>query len=177
MILPNKCFRTDYGRGLRSVLSERQAVKRVIDFGAEQVFDATTYTCLLFLGGSRSMVFDFALSMAKESALRELKLEQRGSDSLTCAAWIFADQSQSSLIEKLKANSRRLLDLPADMSRGSSSGDDKVLLFMPKLRSAASDAEKAVLQSAVTTTDAEIDRVVYDLYGLTPEEIAIVEGA
>jgi len=54
---------------------------------------------------------------------------------------------------------------------------DKMLVLMPKLRSAASDAEKAVLQSAVTTTDAEIDRVVYDLYGLTPEEIAIVEGA
>jgi len=31
-------------------------------------------------------------------------------------------------------------------------------------------------QSAVKTTDAEIDRLVYDLYGLTPEEIAIVEG-
>jgi len=26
-------------------------------------------------------------------------------------------------------------------------------------------------------TDAEIDRLVYDLYGLTKEEIAIVEGA
>ena len=26
------------------------------------------------------------------------------------------------------------------------------------------------------TTDAEIDRLVYDLYGLTAEEIAIVEG-
>ena len=26
-------------------------------------------------------------------------------------------------------------------------------------------------------TDAEIDRLVYDLYGLTEEEIAIVEGA
>ncbi len=54
---------------------------------------------------------------------------------------------------------------------------DKMLVLMPKLRSTASEAEKAVLQSAVKTTDAEIDRLVYDLYGLTPEEIAIVEGA
>ena len=51
-----------------------------------------------------------------------------------------------------------------------------MLVLMPKLRSAMSEAEKAVLQSAVMTTDAEIDRLVYELYGLTPDEIAIVEG-
>jgi len=37
--------------------------------------------------------------------------------------------------------------------------------------------KRRTLQSAVTTTDAEINRLVYELYGLTPEEIAIVEGA
>jgi hypothetical protein len=46
----------------------------------------------------------------------------------------------------------------------------------PKLRGAASESEKAALQNAVTTTDAEIDRLVYELYGLTEEEIRIVEG-
>jgi hypothetical protein len=29
----------------------------------------------------------------------------------------------------------------------------------------------------IDATDAEIDRLVYDLYGLTKDEIAIVEGA
>jgi len=29
---------------------------------------------------------------------------------------------------------------------------------------------------ATTATDAQIDRLVYDLYGLTEEEINIVEG-
>lgn len=31
-------------------------------------------------------------------------------------------------------------------------------------------------QRQIDATDAEIDRLVYDLYGLTAEEIAIVEG-
>jgi hypothetical protein len=43
-------------------------------------------------------------------------------------------------------------------------------------REAASESEKAALQNAVTTTDAEIDHLVYELYGLTEEEIKIVEG-
>ncbi len=51
-----------------------------------------------------------------------------------------------------------------------------MLALTPKLRGATSESEKAALQNAVTTTDAEIDRLVYDLYGLTEEEIKIVEG-
>ncbi len=53
---------------------------------------------------------------------------------------------------------------------------DKMLSLTPKLREATSESEKAALQNAVTTTEAEIDRLVYDLYGLTKEEIKIVEG-
>jgi len=49
-ILPNKFFQASYGQELRALLSEQQAVWRVVDFGDAQVFeDATTYTCLLFL--------------------------------------------------------------------------------------------------------------------------------
>jgi uncharacterized coiled-coil protein SlyX len=53
---------------------------------------------------------------------------------------------------------------------------EKMLALTPKLRGATSESEKAALQNAVTTTDAEIDRLVYELYGLTEEEIKIVEG-
>jgi len=37
--------------------------------------------------------------------------------------------------------------------------------------------EKAVLQQQIEATDAQIDRLVYDLYGLTEDEIKIVEAA
>jgi hypothetical protein len=53
---------------------------------------------------------------------------------------------------------------------------EKMLALTPKLRGATADSEKTTLQNAVTTTDAEIDRLVYELYGLTEEEIKIVEG-
>ena len=53
---------------------------------------------------------------------------------------------------------------------------DKMLTHTPALRAAKSDAEKTTLQNALTKTDREIDQLVYQLYGLTPEEIALVEG-
>jgi len=47
--------------------------------------------------------------------------------------------------------------------------------MVPKLHAATADSEKAVLQNAVTATDQQIDALVYEFYGLTPEEIALVE--
>jgi restriction endonuclease S subunit len=53
---------------------------------------------------------------------------------------------------------------------------EAILDLNKKSVSAKSAAQKAVLQRQIDATDAEIDRLVYDLYRLTAEEIAIVEG-
>ena len=53
---------------------------------------------------------------------------------------------------------------------------DKLLALTPKLRAAKTDSERQTLQNAVTATDQQIDALVYELYGLTEEEIALVEG-
>ncbi len=53
---------------------------------------------------------------------------------------------------------------------------EKMLALTPKLRAAKTEAEKATLQNAVSKTDHDIDALVYELYALTPDEIALVEG-
>ena len=53
---------------------------------------------------------------------------------------------------------------------------EKMLALTPKLRAARTDAEQQTLQNAVTATEQQIDALVYELYGLTPAEIALVEG-
>jgi len=45
-----------------------------------------------------------------------------------------------------------------------------------KLDAATIPADKKVYQRQIETTDQEIDALVYELYGLTEEEIAIVKG-
>ena len=53
---------------------------------------------------------------------------------------------------------------------------EKMLTLTPRLRGATSESEKAALHNAITTTDSEIDCLVYQLYGLTDAEIKMVEG-
>ncbi|HNQ77371.1 MAG TPA: hypothetical protein PKJ37_00425 [Acidobacteriota bacterium] len=45
-----------------------------------------------------------------------------------------------------------------------------------KLQSAKTEQDKTIIQRQINATDKEIDRLVYELYELTPEEIKIVEG-
>jgi len=159
MILPNKFFRTDYGLGLRTSLSEQHAVAEIVDFGAEQVFDATTYTCLLFLSRKENPAFKFAVSKADEKVLKELGFGERPGSSLTGDAWTFANETQSRLLEKLKSKSVRLLDLPADMSRGSSSGDDEVFV----VEANGHGLEKDILRTPLFASD-------FGRYHFSPQE-------
>lgn len=45
-----------------------------------------------------------------------------------------------------------------------------------QLASAKTERDKTFYESKCATLDRQIDNIVYELYELTPEEIAIVEG-
>ena len=51
----------------------------------------------------------------------------------------------------------------------------RMLDLHQRLQAARSDHERNVLRRQIQATDEEIDHLVYELYGLTDEEIAIVE--
>jgi hypothetical protein len=53
---------------------------------------------------------------------------------------------------------------------------DSMLALHKQLASGKSEAHRGAIRRQIEATDAAIDRLVYDLYGLTKDEIAIVEG-
>ena len=46
-----------------------------------------------------------------------------------------------------------------------------------KLQDTRLEQEKTMLSRQIEATDGAIDKLVYELYGLTEEEIAVVEGS
>jgi len=53
---------------------------------------------------------------------------------------------------------------------------EQMLSLNKQLAEAKTDHEKTLIQRQIAATDNQIDKLVYELYDLTPEEIAIVEG-
>jgi len=69
-------------------------------------------------------------------------------------------------------------DDPADVTRHDKMVAlvDRMLELHKKLAAATIPADKTLYQRQIEATDRQIDALVYELYGLTEEEIAIVEG-
>lgn len=128
-IVPNKFLRTDYGVGLRRLLSNAKSLKSIVDFGAEQVFEATIYTCIIIVAKSGQSGMKFGTSEASERALHEVSLREILLDQFCSEPWTFQTTTERNLKAKLVQQSVRLLDLPAGMGRGSSTGDDNVFVI------------------------------------------------
>jgi hypothetical protein len=79
-------------------------------------------------------------------------------------------------IEKLPIRAINFSD-PADKSRHNRMVQlvEQILSLNKQLAAAHTDHEKTTLQRQIDATDRQIDKLVYELYGLTEEEIKIVE--
>ncbi|MFC1736012.1 Eco57I restriction-modification methylase domain-containing protein [Candidatus Hydrogenedentota bacterium] len=126
-ILPSKFISTDYGRELRRSLSEERLVSNVVDFAHSQVFqNATTYTCLLFLAKRENTSIEYVETQPEALSQRCFLPVSIAASSLTDEPWLFKNAEEKALIEKLNDVSTSLLNLPASMSRGISTGADEV---------------------------------------------------
>ncbi len=126
-ILPSKFLTTDYGASLRTLLTQERVVDRVIDFGYAQVFEnATTYTCLLFLNNSHPQEIQYIKTAPKHLSSDASQITTMTADSLGSDIWLFLEREGQVLLNKIAELGTPLLDLPAMMSRGTSSGADTV---------------------------------------------------
>ena len=148
-IVPNKFFKTNYGEGLRRLIVTNKALERVVDFGSNQVFGATTYTCLLFLATNPHPKFHYTLSKANEKSMVKPEFNEYAIDSLTSKPWVFGDRISISVLEKISTGSVRLLDLPTEISRGSSTGDDEIFM----VSSPGNRLEPGILRNPLFASD------------------------
>jgi adenine-specific DNA-methyltransferase len=151
-IQPHKFFNNQYGEPLRGLLSRNRHLRHIVHFGTHQIFPgATNYVCLLFLAKTPVDSCRFVRVENFQQWLQVLTAPEEiiPAKSLTSAEWNFAGESGSKLLAALKSAGVRLLDLPAEMSRGSSSGDDEVFV----LENGSDIVESELLRIPVFATD------------------------
>ncbi len=94
-----------------------------------------------------------------------------------------ANQGESRVIPQVKAAKLYSLPYPKIELPKQKAQHDKIIFFVEqiqelhkRLAKAKTPQEKESLENQILNTDSSIDSLVYELYGLTEEEIKIVEG-
>jgi type I restriction-modification system DNA methylase subunit len=137
-ILPNKLFQASYGQQLRALLSEQQAVWRVVDFGDAQVFEgATTYTCLLFLRKASTLRLtyvaagDWLKAQSDQPASLPDDLPEAIVDGrrLGEGPWVLTAGPQAALRDKLEAAGPPLSEIARRIFQGLKTSADAVYIL------------------------------------------------
>ncbi|MBS1529805.1 MAG: class I SAM-dependent DNA methyltransferase [Bacteroidetes bacterium] len=128
-IIPSKFLTTDYGALIRDFLLNKNLLETLIDFEHYQVFDsATIYTCIIILNKVHKEHGTYfkanpihILGDHSKTILNFEDIEHR--------TWVFNDSAQALLINRVFSNSTKLSEIPCEISRGSSTGDDKIFVL------------------------------------------------
>ena len=129
-ILPSKFLTTDYGKEIRNFLLNKKLIAQIIDFQHYQVFDAsTTYTCIISLDKKRKDSLNFIKVEPSQVLNRDLVQSKIFYSGLIGKTWVLEDKKSPIHLERKLQGSIKLIDLPCEISRGSSTGDDKIFLL------------------------------------------------
>ena len=132
-ILPSKFFTTDYGKPIRQYLLENKLISEIVDFEHYQVFDtATTYTCIVSFNKSKKDSLYFLKTEPEKILDKDYIKNNILYADLFDKTWIFDNRTSVEIANKVNANSIKLKDLPCDISRGSSTGNDKIFILTRK---------------------------------------------
>jgi type I restriction-modification system DNA methylase subunit len=139
-ILPHKFFQAKFGQSLRKMLTSHKALRQIVRFGAEQVFEeATTYTCLLFLTKKPNEKFE----------LFEVRTLNRGPEVLEAAQnrvehpdyafeslpepdntdWDFTIGEKNVVLTRIQQHPKRLFDITRKIFVGLQTSADKIYVL------------------------------------------------
>jgi len=146
-IIPSKFVNSDYGLGLRNLISETKTLRKFVDFKDFQIFgDATNYTCLLFLRNSKNEEYTYFYPKDKESfSLQEVSnkdifQEYRLPMPTMNEPWVLSGNKASNLMRKLNSNYGRLGDICRNIFVGLQTSADSV--YFVKLISETKETAK-----------------------------------
>lgn len=138
-IMPVKWTNAAFGKGLRNIISEKNAAHQIINFGAYQVFNASTYTALQwFMPNSNELLYyelDKNLTTNQEidsylKSLNNKKVSKIKADKLNKEAWVLTVGYATEILEKLESHSRCIGDIFEKIFQGiATSKDDVYFLY------------------------------------------------
>jgi hypothetical protein len=144
-ILPHRFFKTDYGVGLRTFLSNRSNIFEILDFDGFMVFpEASINTCIIILSGKKSINFKYTQVRFVRKQISEMPqimrkindlaqaddqlmlLDTLNTASLGSTPWIFILPKEETLWERLTVNNSTLEEITDQIFQGLKTGSDSI---------------------------------------------------
>jgi hypothetical protein len=127
-ILPHKFMTNEFGSGIRKFLIENKAIKSIVHFGDEMVFDdASVYTCIIGLSKLNELIqFKKVLPAAIESGIN---FEKISLNKLGSGKWSFHSGDTASIFKKIGKQPKTAKDIFLNISQGVVSVGDKIFIM------------------------------------------------
>lgn len=119
-IMPTKWTNSAFGKGLRELVSKTKSASKIINFGAYQVFNASTYTGLQWFSPNsdylRYIELDRDLSSNDElkqylDSLNDEHSTIINSEKLNESQWVLTNNAVSEILNRLEQHHRRIEDV------------------------------------------------------------------
>ena len=146
-ILPHRFFKTDYGQGLRSLISKKKNLIEVLDFDGYKVFaKANNNTCIILLGKSPETETKICQIRATKKTEAEMAIllddiekdagvsrdeaicGEMPQSELTSEPWVFVFPEERPLWEKLDSIDKRLGSVTTNIYQGLKTSADAIYI-------------------------------------------------
>jgi len=133
-IMPHKWVNAAFGKGLREVSKEN--IRKLISFGAHQVFNASTYTSLVWFNKARNSTLDYvglekdlSTNYELEQFLKNLSGKNYTSIEskfLSADSWVLTNKQVKNILDKLSQQPLRISDVFEKIFTGLQTSQDSV---------------------------------------------------
>jgi len=133
-IMPHKWVNAAFGKGLREVSKEN--IRKLISFGAHQVFNASTYTSLVWFNKARNSTLDYvglekdlSTNYELEQFLKNLSGKNYTSIEskfLSADSWVLTNKQVHRVLEKINQQPLRISDVFEKIFQGIATSKDSV---------------------------------------------------
>ncbi|WP_315545978.1 Eco57I restriction-modification methylase domain-containing protein [Prevotella koreensis] len=138
-IMPVKWTNAAFGKGLRKVISNKNAASTIINFGAYQVFNASTYTGIQWFRPNTELLryYELNRNLATNTELKDyldnLHHEPYSHirvNKLMASSWVLTVGGVTALLERLEEHPRKIKDIFEKIFQGlATSKDDVYFLY------------------------------------------------
>ncbi|MFK5976411.1 MAG: N-6 DNA methylase [Sulfurovum sp.] len=128
-ILPHKFLISDFGSGIRGFLADNKAVKSILHFGSEMVFDdASTYTCIINLShNNKELKFK---SINPKDIFDTIEFDTISYDKLSNAKWNLSNQGITKVFAKIDKQPLKVKDVFSKIFQGIKTSADTIYLLL-----------------------------------------------